>query len=874
LREWFLNARWIGKPTLLTALLLLVWCTDAAAQIRVEGTVRWADRNPAVGVTVTLRDMKAQTVTDENGHYRFDNVRPGVRGALDVTLGKTVIGHAYTLLTLAVEKIDIELAGFVSDASGAPQRLALPPPVQTVIVQTSPRPQAQQSSTETGGGEPAPAGAQSAGVSRDGLPTIHEEVVVTASMPMLSTSTEAGKMTLSPEQVEVLPSLGTRDIFRALQLLPGVSANETSSGLSVRGGTPDQNLVSYDGFTIYSVDHLFGYFSAFNMDAVEAVDLSKGSYDARYGGRLSSLTEIRGKSNARDVKGMVGATLLNADGAIEFPLGSAASLLVAARQSYQTPLYDRILGLVNRNRNTPRAPAGNVGGRFASTLNSEPKSNFNDLNVRFDARPSSRDQFAFSLYNGDDGVDNSRELQLPTAFLERLASRGITFDGGFKITDVRDYGNLGASANWNHNWNERIKTTATLSRSTYDTLTDRSSNIGGRQGSTGEFNTIEDWTLRIDTPIRFSPSQELTLGLQRTTNQVRYGLQNAQGAPTGPFAGQPAVPLSSSLNRDTSGDLTSLYAQHRLIAGTRLIATPGVRVTRFSETGETAVEPRLSGTFLATPALRFKGAWGIYHQYVNRLVREDVLQGNRDFWALADGSTIPVSSSVNTSAGAAYETNRFLADVEVFSRDVRDISQLAPRVTGSTAGIDLSQFFYRGTGKARGLEVLAQRKAGRHTGWASYTLSRVTYDFPDLGARFVADHDRTHELKLVDTVQFDRWTLSGTWIVSTGTPYTEPVGTTATPIESPFGTLTVERIDVGEKNAARLPNYHRLDAAAHYTWPLGDGRRKGTIGVSVFNAYNRQNVWYKEFTVVEGEIVENNINLMSLTLNAFFTVKF
>ena len=416
----------------------------------------------------------------------------------------------------------------------------------------------------------------------------------------------------------------------------------------MRGGTPDQNLVSYDGFTIYSVDHLFGYFSAFNMDAVEAVDLSKGSYDARYGGRLSSLTEIRGKSNARDVKGMVGASLLNADGVIEFPLGSAASLLVGARQSYQTPLYDRILGLVNRNRNTPRAPAGNFGGRFASTLNSEPKSNFNDLNVRFDARPSSRDQFAFSLYNGDDGVDNSRELQLPTAFLERLASRGITFDGGFKITDVRDYGNLGASANWNHNWNERIKTTATLSRSTYDTLTDRSSNIGGRQGSTGEFNNIEDWTLRIDTPIRFSPSQELTLGLQRTTNQVRYGLQNAQGAPTGSFAGQPAVPLSSRLNRDTSGDLTSLYAQHRLIAGTRLIATPGVRVTRFSETGETAVEPRLSGTFLATPALRFKGAWGIYHQYVNRLVREDVLQGNRDFWALADGSTIPVSSSINT----------------------------------------------------------------------------------------------------------------------------------------------------------------------------------------------------------------------------------
>ena len=363
--------------------------------------------------------------------------------------------------------------------------------------------------------------------SRDGLPTIHEEVVVTAPMPMLSTSTEAGKMTLSPEQVEVLPSLGTRDIFRALQLLPGVSANETSSGLSVRGGTPDQNLVLYDGFTIYSVDHLFGYFSAFNMDAVEAVDLSKGSYDARYGGRLSSLTEIRGKSNARDVKGMVGAEPVERRrrhrvsawvGGVA-PFRRAPTVPDAALRPHP--------GSGNRNRKTPRGPAANFGGRFASTLTSEPKSNFNDLNVRFDvgrAAAINRDQ----LYNGDDGVDNSRELQLPTAFLERLASRGITFDGGFKITDVREYGNLGASANWNHNWNERIKTSATLSRSTYDTLTDRSSNIGGRQGSTGEFNNIEDWTLRIDTPIRFSPSQELTLGLQRTTNQVRYGLQNAQ----------------------------------------------------------------------------------------------------------------------------------------------------------------------------------------------------------------------------------------------------------------------------------------------------------------------------------------------------------
>ena len=139
---------------------------------------------------------------------------------------------------------------------------------------------------------------------------VSSDVTVVANLPMLSASTEAGKVTLEPEQVTALPSLGSSDIFRALQWLPGVSSNETSSGLFVRGGTPDQNLVDFDGFTVYSVDHLFGYFSAFNMDAIDAVDLSKGAYEARYGGRLASLTEIRAKSQPPRIQGMVGGSAL------------------------------------------------------------------------------------------------------------------------------------------------------------------------------------------------------------------------------------------------------------------------------------------------------------------------------------------------------------------------------------------------------------------------------------------------------------------------------------------------------------------------------------------------------------------------------------
>ena len=204
--------------------------------------------------------------------------------------------------------------------------------------------------------------------------------------------------------------------------------------------------MDFDGFTVYSVDHLFRYFSAFNMDAIDWVDLSKGAYKARYGGRLASLTEIRAKSKPARIQGNVGGSLMSGDGVFQLPVGDKASFLFAYRRSFQSPLYDRILGLVSTGSGQSRPPG--PGGRFATVFNSQPQSSFDDANGRFEWRPSDRDQIAVSTYIGHDGVDNSRELQLPDGLLEQLASRGVslpTGSQGINITDVRDFRNTGAS---------------------------------------------------------------------------------------------------------------------------------------------------------------------------------------------------------------------------------------------------------------------------------------------------------------------------------------------------------------------------------------------------------------------------------------------
>ena len=266
-------------------------------------------------------------------------------------------------------------------------------------------------------------------------PSFASDVTVIAEVPMLDTSDNVSRIALAPEQVSVLPSLGERDLFRAFQLLPGVSgSNEASSGLYVRGGTPDQNRIEYDGFRVYHVDHLFGYFSAFNMDAVDTVELSKGGFEAQHGGALSSVMQIAGKSGRLDrTAGSVGMGLLSFNGVFETPLfNNKGSGLVAVRRSFQSPLYDKILNLYDNNPTIGR-PGGSGGGpggggRF-STFSSQPSSSFYDVNGKLLFNPSAADSVSVSLYRGNDNLDNSRP--------GRFSSRRDSSNGSSRAASTR-----------------------------------------------------------------------------------------------------------------------------------------------------------------------------------------------------------------------------------------------------------------------------------------------------------------------------------------------------------------------------------------------------------------------------------------------------
>lgn len=710
-----------------------------------------------------------------------------------------------------------------------------------------------------------------------------EEVTVTADVTaaqrVISASTGISESSLQPAQLDAIPSLGQRDLFRALQLLPGVSgSNEATSGLYVRGGTPDQNLVRFDGFTVYHVDHLFGLFSAFNPAAVKDVRLYKGGFGAEYGGRLSSVVDIVGKdgnTEAFDVG--AGISLLSADAFAEVPFaGGRGTVLVAGRRSFDSGYYRDLLELSDGDADTGdgddgQAPAG-PGGRRGSAA-TQPASWFYDLNAKAVYRLGESDVLTASLYAGEDRLDNGRTLDASSfgggqgGRGARLAERLAALNFSSEIADLSNWGNLGASLAWSRRLSDRLYVNTLLSASNYFSRRDRGSRTlvtrdtatVERVRSTLEDNDLTDLSLASDWELRATQDLELRFGAFASALDVAYDLTRDD--------------TLAVLARDDDATVAGVYAAAEYTLADRLVITPGVRASYFSGTEGLYAEPRLQLRYLATERVKLKAAAGRYYQFVNRVVREDVAEGSRDFWTLSDGGRVPVGRADHLIAGASYETDAWLLDAEGYVKTLDGLTEYAQRL-GLSGGrgertVDFQESFFRGDGLARGVELLVQRKSGALTGWAGYTLGRVEHDFPDFGEEpFPALHDVTHEGKLVLTYRWRRWKFGSSFIYATGRPYTEPIGAYAVEV---IDGAPVERFAIGAKNGARLPDYHRLDLSASNTFPLFGGEAEA--GLSLFNLYNRTNVWYKEFDVVEGLVLETDVTLLGATPSIHFNWK-
>ncbi len=387
------------------------------------------------------------------------------------------------------------------------------------------------------------------------------------------------------------------------------------------------------------------------------------------------------------------------------------------------------------------------------------------------------------------------------------------------------------------------------------TLVESDSVVVDRDIKSIENNNVKDFTLRFDNEVQLNAKHKLEFGLLSTSAQVDYE-----------FVRDDTLTI---LDINQKANYLASYISDIWQPFPSFLVNAGIRGTYYDLSKKTYWAPRLSFEYKLSDRIKKKGGYGKHYQFVNRIVNENVTEGSRDFWLLADDDLIRVSNATHFIIGAAYETNGYIFDVEAYRKNLSNLSEFSLRFQRND--IDLDRLFFLGNGYAEGIEFLLQKKKGKYTGWATYTLAKVRNTFPGLnnGFSFYALHDQRHEFKTVHSYEYEDWRFAATFILASGKPFTEPAGQYAIDL---LDGETNNYISVGPKNGSRLPAYHRLDLSAHYLYKVG--KYDIDFGLSIFNFYDRKNVWYRQYNFTEKPPVISEVRYLDLTPNLSAAIKF
>ena len=605
-----------------------------------------------------------------------------------------------------------------------------------------------------------------------------------------------GVTQLTPEQVQNLPTVLEADVFRSLQLLPGVkAASDFSSGLYIRGGSPDQTLVLLDRAPVYNPTHVFGFFSAFNPDAIGDVQLYKGGFPVEYGGRLGSVVDLENRAGSRnDTEGSVSLGLLASRAQVQGPYAKGTWML-AVRRSTIEPL----LAVLN-NSGVDDIPRG-----FA----------FYDINGQVTYRLGTRDRLALSVYGGRDQLDYP-----------------LFEDARFDVT----YGNRALSADWRHLFSDSFFTRATVTTSHY--FSDPVADISGTEFA--RENDVFDASAKVDAVWQLHSAHTLEGGVQAGT--FTTNLRNLfDGDPT--YSPRIQTPYGSAYLQDTFRPTSDWWVRG------------GVRVNYYDAGGHWRVAPRLSVEHRLTDWARLQTGYGRYYQYLTLVTTE--LFSAFDFWLTTDNN-VPPSYGDQWLAGLKTQPAANVEfDIELYYRTMRNLFELDQRITDYT-GLPYSETLLFGDGVAYGAEVLLRRPEGRINGFIGYTLGRTERRFAGFedGEAFPPKYDRTHDLTAVLNVDFaPGWRATGVFTYATGQAYTQPEAQYQL-VNPPYTSGTPD-VFVSDFNAARLPPYHRFDVGVRRTGSFfGIGQYEAQV--QLVNAYGRRNIWFYFFEAESNNTVERN----------------
>ncbi len=668
---------------------------------------------------------------------------------------------------------------------------------------------------------------------------IHAINVEGNNLEMLRISDEAGHFTFNPRRFTDLPNYGETDVFRSLQLLPGISAQENSSQLNIRGSSADQNLVIFDGFTLYNLDHFFGVFSAINPNVIKDIQVYRGGFDARYGEKVSGIIDITGKSgNQSKTEVYGGINLISGNLTAEIPVSKKLTLVTAARRSYSDVYSSWLTDAILTNKIAQGRSQEGVDNVI------DPIFYFGDFNTKLTWNLNENENISFSLYGAKDDLNSSSMSE----------SNNITAD----TEDTNDWGNYGVGVSWKKQYGTKYFTKFQFGHSGYynnyynhTTFYDEADTIVSlveETRSNNEENDLVDYFISSQNTYFLNPTNRLEFGLAAKYMAYKFYKETDDNYILN--------------NLYSSAILYAVYFQDQINLTKNIVLKPGFRLNYYDETKKIYFEPRLAANYKLSSRFLLKMAAGNYYQFLSKPESDETYGYNRDFWVLADDTDKSVVSSSHFIIGTSFETRHLFFDMEAYYKIINGLQEYLIYSEGDDTSVKGN--FISGEGLACGIDFMLKYSNNNFTSWLAYSISRSTQSFKEInnGDNIPATYDQTHELKWTNIYSYKNWNFSTLTIYNTGHPY--------------ISTSTKYSENSISRKYERLPDYFRVDLSVNYNFNINKVNIKP--GFSVLNALNTDNyldAYVRRFNLQRRTFDETIlVQAQDLTFNFFVNFSF
>ena len=616
------------------------------------------------------------------------------------------------------------------------------------------------------------------------------EIEVTAEKLQRRNNIQPSKISLSPRMMKAAPALAEPDLFRTIQALPGVlTTSEFSTGLVIRGGNTDQNLIMLDGITVYNPSHLGGVFSNFIVDGVKEAELIKGAYNAEYGGRLSAvLNVISREGNKNQFKGKANLSLLSAQTTLEGPFYKGAWIL-SGRRTY----FDLVLPKV-----LPAETAENI-----------PPYYFYDIQGHVFSDLSPKDRFSLSYYSGIDDI-----------FFDTFGLNGR-------------WGNNTISAHYRRVFNEKLVGNFLVANSQFFT----SFGLGGDNGLVS-YNEIDDKTLSADFSWFKSSNSTLKFGAQLKKLGFEY---------TNKFQN------STQFQIKTDPLEFAQYIKLKYKPNDLFIIEPGLRLNLYDVYPDSLFpDLRLGLKYLLTDDRYINFSVGNYHQFISTF-QDDFNPAILDNWIAADTSVSPGKSIQVVLGYEEYIKNMYKIQVEGYYKDLKNLLTYEEKRSTTDAPVSdesLANIVTPADGYAYGFELFGQKISGKLSGWVAYTysVSRKIMNsiYADGEQEYYTNWDRTHAFSVLGNYQFNKkWETNWRFALQSGQAFTPILGYYVQ--KFPESPEEVFRTIPGTRNSSRYEPYSRLDVGAVYHAKVG--KTNVDFFFQIINTLNHSNTFRKIYSL-------------------------